>query len=226
MPGRTIPLITKQVYHVVNRGVASQPIFLAKSDYERAKETMFFYQNRKLPLRYSFFLRSPSKERENIISELAKKKNFLVEIICYCFMPNHIHLLLKQTHDGGISSFMSNFSNSYTRYFNTNKKRVGPIFQGKFNAIRVETDEQLLHTSRYIHLNPYTSYIVKNLKDLIYYPHSSFPEYLNPENSNFCSKELILSRYKNPDFYKKFVFDQADYQRKLNEIKHLILEKT
>ena len=76
-----------------------------------------------------------------------------MEIICYCLMPNHLHLLLRQLMDGGISKFMSNFANSYTRYFNTKSKRKGPVFEGKFKAKRIETDEQLLHLSRHIHLN-------------------------------------------------------------------------
>lgn len=140
-------------------------------------------------------------------------------------MPNHFHFLLKQVEEEGTSKFMSNFTNSYTRYFNVKNKRNGPLFQGKFKAIRIETDEQLLHLSRYIHLNPYSSYVVKTLKDLEKYPSSSFPEYLGKSQTSLCSKEIILGQFKNLNLYKKFVFDQADYQRRLEKIKHLILEK-
>jgi len=224
MPGRKTPLVTNEIYHVINRGTTSQPVFLNQKDYLRGLETIFYYQNKNPPLRYSFFLRLPRQQRIELLNRLKSQRKFLVEIIAYCLMPNHLHLLLKQVQDNGISTFMSNFANSYTRYFNTRQKRVGPLFQGKFKAVRVETDEQLIHLSRYIHLNPHSSYEVKNLKDLETYPYSSFPEYLNPKKSDNCTKEIVLHNFKNFTSYKKFVFDQADYQRKLQEIKHLALE--
>ncbi len=224
MPGRKIPLVTNEIYHVINRGAASQPVFLNQKDYLRALETIFYYQNRNLPLRYSFFLRLPTQRRVEALDKLKTKSKFLIEIIAFCLMPNHIHLLLKQLKDNGISAFMGNFANSYTRYFNTKQKRVGPLFQGKFKAVRVETDEQLIHLSRYIHLNPYSSYVVKTFKELENYPYSSFPEYLSPKKSARCDKNAVLHNFRGPLSYKKFVFDQADYQGKLQEIKHLALE--
>lgn len=225
MPGRKIPLVTDQVYHVLNRGIALQPTFTTKRDLQRVIEVMRYYQNEKPPLRYSQFLALSNKRRKQILENLAKKKQFLVEIIAYCLMPNHFHFMLKQVKENGISKYMSNFTNSYTRYLNVKNKRNGPLFEGKFKAIRVETDEQLLHLSRYIHLNPYSSYVIKNLKDLEKYPYSSFLEYLGKSQTNFCSKEIILGQFKNLKSYKKFVFDQADYQRELEKIKHLSLEE-
>lgn len=224
MPGREIPLVNNEIYHVVNRGIASQPTFIVKKNYQRALDSIFYYQNSKPPLRYAKFLNLPIKERMEILNKLRQQQEFLIEIICYCLMPNHLHLLLKQTENNGISRFMSNFTNSYTRYFNTLQKRNGPIFQGKFKAVRIVTDEQLLHVSRYIHLNPYTGYIVKNLEELEIYPFSSFPEYIGRSQNNLCNKVPIISHFKNISSYKQFVFDNADYQRSLANIKHLLLE--
>lgn len=90
-------------------------------------------------------------------------------------MPNHFHLLLQQIRDGGITEFISKLTNSYTRYFNIRNKRIGPLFQGEFKAVHVETDEQLIHLSRYIHLNPIVSYITKKLES---YQWFSYLEYL------------------------------------------------
>lgn len=225
MPGRITPLVTGQIYHVINRGSASQPVFLDKKDYGRGLETIFYYQNKEAPLRYSFFLRLPSSQKGELLERLKKERKFLVEIIAYCLMPNHFHLLLKQIQDKGISVFMGNVANSYTRYFNTRHNRTGHLFQGKFKAVRVETEEQLLHLSRYIHLNPYTSYLTKNLKDLLSYPYSSLNEYLEPKKEGSCYKAIILENFGEISSYKKFVFDQADYQRRLQEIKHLVIEK-
>lgn len=224
MPGRDIPLVTNEVYHIINRGIASQPVFLTKRDYQRALDTFFYYQNQNPFLRYSFFLRLPNQQKAEILDRLQKENEFLIEIIAYCLMPNHVHFLLRQLKSNGLSIFMSNFSNSYTRYFNTKQKRIGPLLQGKFKAIRIETDEQLLHLSRYIHINPYSSFVVKNLTDLENYPYSSLPEYLNPQTFPRCNKEVVLAHFKNISAYKKFILDQVDYQRRLEEIKHLALE--
>ena len=84
-------------------------------------------------------------------------------------MPNHFHLLLKQTIDNGISHFLSKFTNSYTKYFNTKYNRVGPVFQGVFKSVHIESDEQLMHLSRYIHLNPVVSAVVEK-QNLLSYP--------------------------------------------------------
>ncbi|MFZ5366292.1 MAG: transposase [Patescibacteria group bacterium] len=223
MPGRTTILATGEIYHILNRGIALQPTFLDKRDYQRAKDTLFYYQNSQPPLRYSKFLTLVQEERNRFLNNLRKNKQFLIEIIAYCLMPNHFHLLARQIMDNGISAFASNFTNSYTRYFNTKRERNGPLFEGKFKSIRIENEEQLLHVCRYIHLNPYTSYVVKTPEDLENYPYSSFPEYLGNSNLDFCAKGVILGNFKNLSAHKQFIFDQADYQRTLNDIKHLLL---
>lgn len=224
MPGRLIPLVNNETYHIFNKGIASQPIFLNKREYDRALETIFYYQNINPPIRYSKFLNMSTTDRTNLLDKLKMRQEWQVDIFCYCLMPNHFHFLLRQKEQNGISKFMSNFTNSYTRYFNTKKERIGPIVQGKFKSVRIETEEQLLHVSRYIHLNPYTSFIVKTFQELEEYPYSSFPEFIGKSKANQCKTEIILSQFKNQLSYKKFVFDNADYQRELNKIKHLILE--
>lgn len=224
MPGRKTPLITKEIYHIVNRGITSQPLFLNQKNYQRFLETIFYYQISRPPLRYSFFIRLPENQKNDFLERLRAQHQPLVEIIAYCLMPNHFHFLLKQIKNHGISIFMANLANSYTRYFNTKYRRKGPLFQGRFKAIRVEKDEQLLHVQRYIHLNPYSSHLVKNFKELENYPYSSLPEYLKPQRSSYCHKNLVMDNFKTGEAYKKFIFDQADYQRRLQDIKNLSLE--
>jgi len=224
MPGRKIPLVNNEIYHIFNKGLASRPTFLNRREYSRAIEAMQYYQNINIPVKYARFLTLSSNERQKILKKFTEQKDHLVDIICFCFMPNHFHFLVKQLAENGISRFMSNFTNSYTRYFNTKYKRSGPLFIGKFKSVRIETDKQLAHVSRYIHLNPLTSYIVKTTKDLEEYPYSSFPEYMGTSASKLCDKSKLLSLFKGKNSYKKFVFDNSDYQRELNKIKHLLLE--
>lgn len=223
MPRRLTPLVNGEVYHVFNRGVNKQPIFNSKRDYSRAIEVLKYYMIPNLPIRYSRFIRLSLEER-NILLKKVDKKEKLVDLISYCFMPNHFHFLFKQNIENGISKLMRNFQISYTRFINTKYDRIGPLLQGQFQAVHIEDDNQLFHVSRYIHLNPYTSYILKDTSELTFYPWSSFPEYLGLRDIEICSKLLILFNFADIEKYKEFVFNQADYQRKLEDIKHLILE--
>lgn len=224
MPGREIPLVNGEIYHVLNRGIAGQPVFVTKRDYQRFFESMLYYQNKELPLRYSKLLQLSNEERMQILKNLSEQGNFIVEFISYCLMPNHFHLLMRQIKNEGIAKFTGNLTNSFTRYFNVKNKRVGPLFQGKFKAVRIESDEQLLHVARYIHLNPYSSFVVKGVGDVSLYPYSSLAEYLKLKKDKTVSKEIILSQFKTLKSFKDFTLNQADYQRKLQEIKHLTFE--
>lgn len=210
-------------YHVFNRGAGRQLTFKTKRDYERTITTLDYYRYEKPSLRLARALVLNKEETESFFKSL-KKQPKLAEIISFCLMPNHFHLLLQQRIKNGIPKFLSNFGNSYTRYFNTKRKRVGPLFQGIFKAVRIETDEQLIHVSRYIHLNPVTSLVVREEK-LDTYPWSSFPEYLNSKIEGICHQKEILGFFPYRKAYRRFVHNQIDYAKKLEEIKHLTLEK-
>lgn len=136
-------------------------------------------------------------------------------------MPNHFHLIVKQNIDGGIQKFMQKIQNSYTKYFNTIYKRVGPLVQGTFKAVPIESDVQLIHVSRYIHLNPYVSGITQ---DLDTYHYSSFPDFIGIKNGQLCNKELLLNFFKNSEDYKNFVIGNSDYAKEIEAMKHLLLE--
>lgn len=224
MPIRKIPLINNEIYHIYNRSISSIPVFVSKRDYQRGLEILNYYQFAKPPLSFSKSKKLSIKERAKLLENLTKKGR-LAKIICFCLMPNHFHFLLKQIKEGGVSKLIANFQNSYTRYFNIKNKRIGPLFQGAFKAVRVETDEQFVHVSRYIHLNPYSSAVIDSFEKLEKYPWSSFREYLQYNQGRKISfPEEVLNLFQNPQEYRKFIFDQADYQRELEKIKHLTLE--
>lgn len=223
MPRRKTPLVTGQIYHVFNRGINKQPIFFTPINYKRAVETIRYYLVQRPSIRYSKFRELPIERRKEMLESMKKEKHG-VHIISYTFMPNHYHFLLKQANEDGLKDFIRNFQISYTRYINTKFERIGPIFQGQFKAVLIEDDEQLNHVGRYIHLNPYTSYVVKDLEELKYYQWSSIQEYLEITKNEFCSKEIILTHHPSIDKYWEFISNQADYQRKLDRIKHLIID--
>lgn len=222
MPQRFTPLVNEEYYHIFNRGVAFQPTYLVKRDYEKFLQCISYYRFNNLPSRLSKFLLLPKDEREKVLQDLEKRNDKVIEINAFCLMPNHFHLLLKQVRDGGISKFMRQLSDSYTRYFNVKYERVGPVFQGAFKAVHVDTDEQLIHLSRYIHLNPLASFVVKE-KYFIDYPWSSLKNYLNG-NPSMVNTRTILTHFKSAKEYLEFIMDQADYSKELEKIKHLTLE--
>lgn len=224
MPRRTVSLVNGQYYHVFNRSINKEPIFVRNRDCRRALETFSYYRFLNTPVRLSYYLSLGPTRRQEIVRSLGENATTFIDIITYAFMPNHFHFLLRQSVENGISRFLSLFQNSYSRYFTTKYERMGHLFQGQFRVVRIEDEEQLVHVNRYIHLNPYTSFVVKSFEELELYPYSSFPEYLNRHLKSICSKEIILSRFPSLQSYRQFVFDQADYQRQLDRIKHLILK--
>lgn len=223
MPGRRFPLVTDQVYHVFNRGINHQPTFTDAFEYKRAIAVIDYYRFANPPLKFSVLLKLSQENRTQILTDMKTDYSKLIEILSFCLMPNHFHFLLKQVQDNGISKFLSNFQNSYTRYFNTKNERDGAMFLGQFKAVLVETDEQLMHVSRYIHLNPTTSYVVKDFDSLLNYPWSSLPEYLN-NKPKICEISTIMEIFGKPANYERFLEDQVEYQRELSKIRHLVLE--
>ncbi len=220
---RKLVFANDEAYHIFNRGVEKRPTFTDKRELGRGIKTIDFYRFANLPLKLSKFLVLPESEKTKFIQKVHGEYQKLVQIICYCLMPNHFHFLVKQTKTNGVSAFAANFTNSYTKYFNTKHERVGPLFQGLFKAVRIESDEQLMHVSRYIHLNPVSSFLIRpdQLKN---YQWSSYPEYLDLSSERIADKEIVLDLFPSKEKYKQFVLDQVDYARELESIQHLVLE--
>ncbi|MDO8618575.1 MAG: transposase [Candidatus Daviesbacteria bacterium] len=214
MPKRTTPLVNGEFYHLYNRGVEKRDIYLNYWDYKRFFKNLYYYQFLGPKPSFSKFTKSESSLFKPQV------ENKIIEIICYSLMPNHFHLLIRQLKDKGISIFMSQLLNSYTKYFNIKHQRVGPLFQGAFKAVLVETDEQLVHLSRYIHINPVVSGIAKNLDD---YQWSSFSEYMS--RPFLCSTLEILNFFPSEEKYREFIEEQIDYGITLEILKHQTLEE-
>lgn len=212
-----------EIYHIFNRGVEKRPTFTSRREYARAVKTFSYYRFVKPPYRFSHFVRLAKDIQSSVLKNLNISAKH-IEILAFCLIPNHFHFLLRQVAENGISKFAANFTNSYTKYFNTLNDRVGPLFQGAFKAVHIESDEQLMHVSRYIHLNPVSSFIIE-ADELDEYEWSSYPGYISKEESSVVEKHTVLELFSNKiERYKQFVLDYADYSRKLGNIKHLILD--
>ena len=122
-------LNTGNVYHVLNKSIAGYKIFNTDQEFHKFFETIIYYQAKR-QLSFSDFI-----ERKNYQSKLTElldpDREKYVEIIAYCLMPTHFHFILKQAKDNGISKFLNDALNSYTRYFNAKYKRKGPLWEGK-----------------------------------------------------------------------------------------------
>ncbi len=220
---RRLVFANEEIYHVFNRGVEKRPTFTDKREFERAMQTLDLYRFSDLPIRLSKILSLAVDERRKFIKNIYQECHKLVEIICFCLMPNHFHFLLKQKIENGISIFAANFANSYTKYFNSKHERIGPLFQGLFRAVRIESGEQLIHVSRYIHLNPVSSFLIE-ADELESYQWFSYPEYIGKSSENITDNKIVLDMFSSKKKYKQFVLDQMAYARQLEQIKHLILE--
>ncbi|MEK7503929.1 MAG: transposase [Patescibacteria group bacterium] len=222
MASREEPLVSGEYYHVFNRGVAKQNVFSSDSDYRQAILSLDYYQYSNLPMKLSRYKQLTLEGQREVKSKIEDLDSKLVQVVAFVLMPNHWHFLLKQIADEGVSQFIGQFCNSYTRYYNTRHSRVGHVFQGTFKSVHIESQEQLIHLSRYIHLNPYAASIIKK-SELLNYPWSSLPEYFSGQ-SNTIEISPILSIFKSTDKYKSFVFDHADYARELERVKHLTID--
>lgn len=224
MHKRKTVLADNETYHVFNRSIGRQSIFTNIKECNRAIIALKYYRFLSPPLKLSRALILEKQKKIDFFENLEKNSEKLVDIFSYCLMPSHFHILLRQKLDNGISRFLGNFTNSYAQYVNTKHKRAGPVFEGAFKAVHIETEEQLIHVSRYIHINPVVSLIISE-KELDQYPWSSFSEYLGKDPEGICDKSLIMEPFPSIDEYRQFVYDQIGYGKRLELIKHLILEE-
>lgn len=212
-------LATGEFYHVFNRSVGHEEIFTSQRNLNRIYNITDYYRYPQI-LRFSQFQLLSHENQINYLKKM-KSKSPIVELLAFSFMPNHYHFLLQQLHDHGISYFIANLQNSFAKYFNLKHNRHGSLFQSPFKAKRVSSNEEMLHVSRYIHLNPVTSFMI-NFEDLAACYWTSFMAYMNNDAETFINKEKILGLSYSKDKYHRFVADQEDFQKKLSEIKHLI----
>lgn len=200
-------------YHLFNRGIDKADIFWEAKDFERFLESLIYYQQDKPQVRYSYSNFKPGKR--------SAKVNF--SIVCYCLMPNHFHLLVRQESDGGIKETMSLFLNSYAKYFNTKYNRSGPLFQGRFKSVLVSSDEQLVYLARYILLNPYVAHLTNSPEK---YQWSAYKEYFFGKTSlPICTKSNLLGIFQNNiTEFSAFVSDYADFARTKKDMQKLLLD--
>lgn len=220
---RKDPLVIGETYHIFFRSIADFRILNKTSDYQRMQKLIRYYKTDNT-IKFSDFINLKLVQQEgfnNAVDIVSEEKEKLVQIVAYCLMPTHVHLILQQLIKNGISKYIKDFLISYTRTFNLMHKRKGPLWESRFKSVLVKTDEQLLHLTRYIHLNPVTAKLVNRPEDWIF---SSYGEYLSKTDgvTPICQFDDILEI--NPSSYRKFVNDRISYQKELAKIKSVIID--
>ncbi len=206
------------IYHIYNRGVEKRDVFLNQKDYLRFVVNLYEFNNSAPALNFGRNLYSQSIE----VRLQSEKKGQIIEILAFCLMPNHYHLMLRQLVDNGVTEFMRKLGTGYTNYFNLKYTRVGPLFQGKFKAVLLEREQHFQHLPHYIHLNPldlnmpeWRAGRIKNTKKAVdflkAYRWSSLPDYLGTKN---------FPTITNRDFLMQCVGSPKDFKKRMEEWMH------
>ncbi|MCA9996714.1 MAG: transposase [Anaerolineales bacterium] len=177
-------------YHIYNRGVERRPIFLNDRNWG------FFIQR----LRHYF-------------------ADGVVDMIAYCLMPNHYHLLVHVLCEDFGRSVMQPFSTSYTKAINQEQSRVGSLFQGRYKGQMVDKNAYLVHLSRYIHRNPVAAGLASHPADWAF---SSYRDYVGLRNGTLPKPGIVLEQFASVAAYAAYVEEGDD---RYGQVGHLLFDE-
>jgi len=212
MPYRKEQFDNDGVYHVILKGLDNNLIFKNINDYYRGIFSIYEFNNAKpVEIRKRRQARRKEKKQESSgrptsATSIIDNRDKFVDVLCFCFMPNHIHLLLKQIKDDGVRKFMIKVGSGYARYFNTKHQRKGYVFQNRFRSVCIEDDKHLRIIFNYIHANPisliepgWKEKGINNPKEvakfLEEYKWSSYKDYLGQNNFQSVTERNFMSEF-------------------------------
>ncbi|MDP3764232.1 MAG: transposase [bacterium] len=210
-----------EYYHIYNRGVDKRTIFESTGEYRRFLMLLYLCNN---------------NDRVDINELLLEGRSFpdifdvntgddITALGAHVLMPNHFHLLARETVEGGLSKFMGKVSTGYSMYFNKRHDRSGSLFQGRFQAKHIERDEYLKYIFAYTHLNS-IKLIEPNWKEtgiknklaaqnfLNGYNYSSYLDYVGVQRL----EQKIINKKAFPDYFDgvkdfdDFILDWLSYK--------------
>ena len=244
MPHRKEQFEDRQVYHIISRAIDDNLIFKDKNDYFRGIFSIYEFNNanpviiqKKREARASFKKKSRRRTSTDSV-EFIDEREKLVEILAFCFMPNHIHLLLRQVKEGGLRKFMVKFGSGYGRYFNQKYQRKGYVFQNRFKSVYIKNDGQVVVVASYIFTNPVAliepgwkekgirnhsvQKVVKFLKE---YKWSSYQDCIGVKNfPSVTNREFLLGIMNGEKGCKDSVQNWIKHKKDIAQHADLILE--
>lgn len=208
-------IVVGEFYHIYNRGNDKQNIFIDNRDWVRFIFLILYFQS---PIKFFQIGRSVSLYLKQSIFDVPAEKitqDRYVELISFTLMPNHFHLIVHEFKENGISQYMQRVLNAYTKYFNIKYEKSGHLFQGPFQIVHIENNEQLLHLSAYIHRNQRE---IKRWKDNEHqFPWSSYKDYVSGNRwGELLKQQIIIEQFSNPQEYRDFV-DTSGTKLELDE---------
>ncbi len=222
------------ICHVMNRGVDKRKIFMQQGDYFRFIHDLFEFNDTAPVNNLTYFFEKNPKDIARPYIE-RKPRELLVEILAFCLMPNHYHLLLKPRFDDGVTKFMKKLNMGYAKYFNEKYKRSGALFQGRYKSVAVVNEPHFIYLPYYIHLNPldlvtpeWREQTLRNpekaIKFLETYRWSSHLDYAGQKNfPSVTQRNFLTECFGGPARYKPSI-EQWLHDLSIDDIQHLTLE--
>ncbi len=209
-------------YHIFNRGVEKRLIFVDDEDRWRFMTLLLICQGDSVVPQVGRLVTNVKHrmfDKSEFQEALAKR---YADLVAFCLMPNHFHLILREAKEGGISKFMQRLLNAYTKYFNVRHSRAGHLFGGKFQSIHIDRNEYLNYLSAYVHLNP------RELKGWrgreVKYPWSSFQDFVGVNRwKSFLDSSVVLDQFDDGGEYQIFV-EEMPIKEVEEHVKHSMFD--
>lgn len=218
---RDVQFAAEEYYHVYARGNRGADIFRDQRDRERLMFLLLTMQSHLTTMQVRMLWKSftrngwlspanagrslgrkPILDLQELLGTIADER--FVNLVNFAFMPNHFHLTVQITQEGGLSRYMQKVLNAYTKYFNQKHDLSGHLFQGPFGAVHVQDNEQILHLSAYIHKNPIALKEWRNKLDQC--PWSSLTDYVHENRwGELLQSSIVLDQFKGGKDYKGFI---------------------
>jgi putative transposase len=261
MPYREQQFDNGEIYHLVIKGIDGNLLFKDINDYYRGIFSIYEFNNfnpveitrrrrdiKRIKNRFRAKQiemvggrasdHSSDQNDAQIFNKIQKdNRDLMVDILCFSFMPNHLHLLVRQIKDGGITKFMSKLGTGYGGYFNKKYERKGYVFQNRFLSVPVKTNGQLMTLFVYIHANPisiiepkWKEIGIKDPDKVIEFLEnefrwSSYFDYIGKQNfSSVTEREFMLNVMGGEQSCKKSVDDWVRFKGEMREFSDIALE--
>lgn len=143
--------------HVIQRGNNREPCFFSELDYSRYLDDL-----------------QQAKDKYNC------------RIHAYVLMTNHVHMLVTPMEEYAVSNMMQALGRRYVIYVNRTYQRTGTLWEGRYKASLVDSEQYLLTCMRYIEQNPVRAQMVEHPAE---YPWSSY--HANAQQA----ENLLLDRH-------------------------------
>ncbi|MBU3901270.1 hypothetical protein KJ590_00910 [Patescibacteria group bacterium] len=224
MPIKRPQIINNGIYHLTIRAAGDTVLFRGESDYFRAIFSLYEFNNKEgVIIRDCRLLAQQRKNREPFSGNFKKKREPLLELLSFCLMPNHFHLLVRQICQNGVVNFTRKLGAGFAGFFNRKYNRKGPLFS-KYRAVHIKDNKQLKTAFVYTHANPISliepGWKEKGIKDfskavefLKQYRWSSFFDYTGKDNfPSLIEKDFLMSVMGGKDKCQEYIFDWLKFK--------------